>query len=71
MGHQGVHLQKYNSNVSQRNSPSPRKDASTFYYQSDGSGRDGYVLKNNGGLRMEYNVRNSGDNIFRGSLRSD
>jgi hypothetical protein len=66
-----VHLQKYNSNVTRRVSPSPRKEASTFYYQSDGSGRDSYVLKNNGGLRPEYSVRNSGDNIFKDSLRRD
>ena len=48
--------------------PTPRKEATTFYYQSDGSGRDSYVLKNNGGLRMEYDVRSSGE-IFRTSLR--
>ena len=71
MGHTGFHHQKYNSNVARRSSPSPSKEASTFYYQSDGSGRDSYVLKNNGGLRWEYNVRNSGDNIFKDSLRSD
>ena len=59
----------YNSNVANRQVTTPRKDASTFYYQSDGSGRDSYVLKNNGGLRMEYDVRASGDNIFRRSLR--
>lgn len=71
MGHLGVHFSKYNSNVSRRVSPSPRKEATTFYYQSDGSGRDSYVLKNNGGLRWEYSVRTSGDNIFKDSLRSD
>ena len=71
MGHSGVHFYKYKSNVTSRGSPSPRKEATTFYYQSDGTGRDSYVLKNNGGLRMEYNVRNSGDRIFKDSLRSD
>jgi len=68
MEHTGVHLRQYNSNVA-RQAPTPSKDASTFYYQSDGTGRDTYVLKNNGGLRPEYNIRNSGDNVFRNSLR--
>ena len=71
MGHGGMHFFKYNSNVHRRKSPSPRKEATTFYYQSDGSGRDTYVLKDNGGLRTEYNVRLSGDRVFRDSLRSD
>lgn len=72
MGHQGVHLKQFNSsNVSRRQSPSPCKEATTFYYQSDGTGRDSYILKNNGGLRWEHNVRESGDRIFRSSLRSD
>lgn len=71
MGHTGVHLQKYNSTVARRRSISPHKDATTFYYQSDGSGRDGYVLKDNGGLRATYNNRLNGDNVFRDSLRSD
>mmetsp|Transcript_34706 Transcript_34706/g.53233 ORF Transcript_34706/g.53233 Transcript_34706/m.53233 type:complete len:248 (-) Transcript_34706:765-1508(-) len=71
MGHTGVHFYKFNSNVQKRQSPSPRKEATTFYYQSDGTGRDSYVLKNNGGLRFEYDVRNSGDRIFKKSLRSD
>ena len=46
------------------------KEPTTFYYQSDGSGRDSYVLKDNGGLRFEFNVRDSGDRIFKHSLRS-
>lgn len=71
MGHAGIHIQKYNSNVQRRASPSPNKEATTFYYQSDGSGRDSYVLKNNGGLRREYNIRTSGDNVFKDSLRSN
>ena len=69
-GHHGVHLKQYNSNVCPRRSVSPFKDAPTFYYQSDGTGRDSYVLKDNGGLRPEYNVRNSGDRIFKSSLRN-
>ena len=71
MGHTGVQLQKYNSNVTKRVSPAPRKEATTFYYQSDGSGRDSYILKNNGGLRFEYNNKNYGDRIFRDQLRSE
>ena len=31
MGHTGVHFYKYNSTVTRR-SPSPRKEATTFYY---------------------------------------
>ena len=71
MGHTGVHFYKYNNPVTSRRSPSPTKEATTFYYQSDGSGRDSYVLKNNGGLRFEYDVRQSGDRVFKDSLRSD
>lgn len=62
---------KYNSSVTRRKNPAPSKDPTSFYYQSDGSGRDSYVLKNNGGLRMEFNMRASGDSIFKDSLRSD
>jgi len=54
-----------------RVSPSPNKDPSTHYYQSDGSGRDGYVLMDNGGLRPEYEKYNkSAEKIFFGSLRT-
>jgi len=56
MGNTGVQFSKYRSNVAMRSSPSPAKDAVTFYYQSDGTGRDSYVLKNNGGLRPEYRI---------------
>ena len=52
-------------------SPPPgKKDAPTWYYQSDGSGRDSYVLKNNGGLRPEYSSKTN-DRIFRSTLRSE
>lgn len=71
MGHTGVHMKTYNTNVTRRILPTPRKEATTFYYQSDGTGRDSYVLKNNGGLRMEYDSKGgSGDRLFRESLRS-
>ena len=53
MGHQGVHLSIYGPGP-KRHSPSPQKNATTWYYQSDGSGRDSYVLMDNGGLRPEY-----------------
>lgn len=43
----------------------------THYYQSDGSGRDSYVLKHNGGYRPEYNIKLSGDRIFKDSLRNN
>ena len=71
LGHQGVHLNRYNSIVTQRRSPSPSKNAPTFYYQSDGSGRDSYVLMDNGGLRPEYDKYNKTNHeIFMNSLRS-
>ena len=39
---------------------------------SDGSGRDSYVLQDNGGLRPEYDRLNkSPEKIFTGSLRTD
>ena len=53
LGHQGVHFGRYGPSP-RRVSPSPHKEATTFYYQSDGTGRDSYVLMDNGGLRPEY-----------------
>lgn len=71
MGHTGKQFSKYNSNVTQRKSPSPHKDAPTFYYMSDGSGRDSYVLQNNGGLRPDYDRLNkSPGKLFTESLRN-
>ena len=71
MGHNGVHQHIYNSTVTRRTGPcSPQKEPSTFYYQSDGTGRDSYVLQNNGGYRMEYDCKMNGDYIFKDSLRS-
>lgn len=52
--HHGVHFSPYGPGP-KRHSPSPSKDATTWYYQSDGTGRDSYVLMDNGGLRSEYN----------------
>ena len=70
MSNSGVHLQRYSSTVAKRPSPSPLKDVPTFYYQSDGSGRDSYVLMDNGGLRPEYDRHKpSVDKLFFGSLR--
>ena len=74
LGHQGVHLQRYNRPQGKEvRSRSPaHKDAPTFYYQSDGSGRDSYVLMDNGGYRPEYAKYNkSPQKIFADSLRSD
>ena len=71
MGHTGVQLRQYNSTVSPRPKITPGKAASTFYYQSDGTGRDSYVLKHNGGLRFEYSCKQNGDRVFKDSLRSD
>lgn len=70
LGHTGVHMYKYNSTVSKKCSPQPKKEATTFYYQSDGTGRDSYVLKNNGGLRIEHDNKSYGDRVFKDSLRS-
>jgi hypothetical protein len=71
MGHTGVHQRQYNRPNPQARSTTPRKEATTFYYQSDGSGRDSYVLKHNGGLRHEYSNKVYGDRIFRETLRGD
>ena len=71
MGHTGVQFNRYATSVSKRVSPSPSREATTFYYQSDGSGRDSYVLQDNGGLRPEYDKYNkSSEAIFLSSLRS-
>ena len=71
MGHTGVHMYKYNSTVSRKGSPtSSKKEPTTFYYQSDGTGRDTYVLSNNGGYRVEHDMKNYGDRVFKDSLRS-
>jgi len=71
MGHSGTHQYQYNSTVTRRAGPcSPYKEPTTFYYQSDGTGRDSYVLKHNGGYRNEYDCKLNGDNLFKDSLRS-
>ena len=71
MAHHGVHLKKYNnSNGPVKPTPSPVKEPMTFYYQSDGTGRDSYVLSNNGGYRPEFNIKVSGDRFFKSSLRT-
>lgn len=71
--HNGVHLKTQNpSNFSPRqtNRGAPGfKEPPTFTYLSDGSGRDSYILKNNGGSRVDYNCKLNGDSIFRSSLR--
>lgn len=75
LGHTGVHQKRYNfytTNKNSRKSVSPNKEAPTFYYQSDGSGRDSYILMDNGGLRREYERYNPSPNkIFYGSLRNE
>ena len=71
MGHTGVHFDRYNSGVKVKASPSPQREATTFYYQSDGTGRDSYVLMDNGGLRPEYNRHHqSSEKLFLNSLRN-
>ena len=72
MGNQGIHFPRYNSNVTINRSKSPQKNATSFYYQSDGSGRDTYVLADNGGLRPDYNKHSPGvEKIFKSSLRNE
>lgn len=71
LGNQGYHFARYNSNVSKRPLPGPaNKPCPTFYYKSDGSGRDSYVLMDNGGMRPEYDKHHpNNDKIFTRSLR--
>lgn len=72
MQHVGVHFQQYNnSNGPKKSSPSPVKEPTTHYYQSDGTGRDSYVLKGNGGYRPEYNIKDVGDRLFKNTLRNN
>ena len=47
----------------------PLKDATSFTYRSDGSGRDSYVLKNSGGLVNEYGHTHRHDINFKAQLR--
>ena len=57
--------------MAERRSPSPAKEPVTHYYMSDGTGRDSYVLMDNGGSRPEYNKYNKApDVVFSNSLRS-
>lgn len=72
MGHQGVHFSRYNSTVKLRPSPSPLRDPLTFQYISDGTGRDSYVLMDNGGYRPEYAKYNRpSEQLFMSTLRND
>ena len=73
VGHHGFHQRRYNLNTKYSTSSrsSPKREATTFYYTSDGSGRDSYVLQDNGGLRPEYDRLNkSPQKIFTSSLRT-
>ena len=51
-------------------SPSPKKDAVSHVYQSDGSGRDSYVLQNSGGLVSDYKGSSRADINFVAGLRN-
>jgi hypothetical protein len=69
LGNTGVHIRQYHGPASHSRSAS--KSPPTFYYQSDGTGRDSYVLMDNGGYRPEYDKYNkSNEKIFIDSLRS-
>lgn len=50
-------------------SPSPRKEAMPVEYRSDGTGRDGYIVHNSGGLKQIFN-KTSGEQFFKDSLRA-
>lgn len=51
------------------NSPSPRKEATSTTYRSNGSGRDSYIISNSGGLVHDFRG-NSSDRMFKSTLRS-
>ena len=48
--------------------PRPFKPAPSHVYRSDGTGRDSYVIQNNGGLVADFRC-NKSDVLFRGGLR--
>ena len=50
-------------------SPSPALNAKSFYYQSDGYGRDRYIEINSGGLHGQKSNVHAGD-AYKQSLRS-
>ena len=47
----------------------PLKDAVSFTYHSDGTGRDSYVISNSGGLISDYNGSRRADILFKANLR--
>jgi hypothetical protein len=49
--------------------PSPQKEATAHKYQSDGSGRDSYVISNSGGLVSDFHGSNRADVNFVSGLR--
>lgn len=48
---------------------SPLKDAVSFTYHSDGTGRDSYVISNSGGLVNDYGGSHRQDVRFKAHLR--
>ena len=61
-------MMRRNQSISHCSIPKPRNDAKSFTYISDGSGRDSYVIKGNGGLVADYRTINP-DKMFYSSLR--
>jgi hypothetical protein len=47
-------MQHRNNSVHHDTIPVPRKDPPSFTYISDGTGRDSYVIKGNGGMVNDY-----------------
>lgn len=56
-------------NILMDHSPKPQKNAVSFTYHSDGTGRDSYVISNSGGLVSDYNGSRRADIIFKDNLR--
>ena len=50
---------------------SPLKEAVSFTYHSDGSGRDSYVISNSGGLVNDYGSSHRHDVRFKNNLRQN
>ena len=49
--------------------PKPQKDAVSFKYHADGTGRDSYVISNSGGLISDYKGSRRADILFKANLR--
>lgn len=64
----GTAYMRMGNSAATSGSPSPRKEAMPVEYRSDGTGRDGYIVCNSGGLKQMFN-RTHGEQFFKDSLR--